>query len=511
MRDTIFITVDDDYLEHLPKDSFSPIEQDVVFNFLPNSKNIELSLSNMHFKGTVRFFANVENFIEPTPDNNIFLNNITFDKEIIIQNLNLNVISIDKLKYEKLIIRDCRLQNFYGHSFNSEEINSNITFDTVTFFNKIIFNTAILENVNFSNSVFKKGVNFKKSTLTDCNFHRTEFHEKADFRHSILENNTFAYTEFREQGAFYGATFVDNPKFNNLILGDKAHLYFENLNPNNTDLSIEKFSLINTVINGRIDFSENIIACIDFKDSTIIGTLTRTNFHPKCANWQTATLLKNEEIKCNNIIQALTYKAEEKELYEDELWTSISSKSCLKKLLLFIVIIIPILLLSPLLIPLYIIKCIVSKKVISKEKDSNENKTTDTSTMQLVFEYLSLWIGKVSNNHGQSWGQGMIFTLIVWVVCFGMFYLPFPFQEFNGVCYLTILWKTITTKEFYQGLIDYLNPTKYDCLKSYFDGSYSIWLRIPKFFGVFWYLLGKALVPYGIYEVVKAFRKYDRI
>jgi len=183
---------------------------------------------------------------------------------------------------------------------------------------------SVFETVSFENSVFKDKAYFKGATLTECNFTRTEFHQKADFRYATLENNTFDFTEFQKQGAFYGATFNDEPIFHNLILKDTSHLYFENLNPQNTELSIENFSLTNTVINGRVDFSEDTIKCIDLKGSSIIGSLTRINFHPKCANYQTATLLKNEELKQNNLIKALKYKAIEKDLYMTESFDKIS-------------------------------------------------------------------------------------------------------------------------------------------------------------------------------------------
>lgn len=145
---------------------------------------------------------------------------------------------------------------------------------------------------------------------TQNKFNNCIFQDRLDFYDREVSDS-----EFNTQGAFYGVTFVNNPIFDNLILRDKAHLYFENLNPDDADLSIKKFSLTNTVINGRVDFSENIIKCLDLKDSVVLGTLTRRNFNPDCANRETATILKNEEIKQNNSIGALKYKAVEKDLY----------------------------------------------------------------------------------------------------------------------------------------------------------------------------------------------------
>ncbi|MDK2817935.1 MAG: pentapeptide repeat-containing protein [Spirochaetota bacterium] len=537
------------------------INKKVEFRFsisMQGTKSPEVSLSNIHFKETVDFLANVESFETENRKKNIFLNNIKCDKNITIQNLNLNVIHIDDTQINQLIVKRSYLNNFYCKS--TKDIKNikikNITFDSVTFHKEVFFYGIELNTINFTNSTFKNKADFKNSTLTNCNFSFTRFMGKADFKRVKFHGeNKFNYTQFNERGAFYGAYFDSNPTFHNLILGKDSHIYFGEINKCIKDsndqvidkyiknlekdlkisiefneqkeefikqkeefikqkeefikqeeefdeqykdlikkhkdsikqeedlitryrsfkrqredfikqiviekIVIEKISLTNTIINGRLDFSNDNITTLDMKGCVIAGTLSRVLFAPKCANWETATLLKNEELKQNNIIRALEYKAEEKDLYENELWIQLNKKSSIK----------------------------------------------------LITEWLSLWIGKVSNNHGQNWGQGVFFTAIVWFVCFSMFYISFPYYDINNHFFTGVYWKSIgglfTSGQFFSNMVEYFNPTNYKLLTTYITSSNPEWW--VKIFGAFWFLLGKALVPYGIFEVVQAFRKYNKI
>ena len=345
-------------------------------------------------------------------------------------------------------------------------------FLSCTFKKTVIFTECELDKVSFHNSVFKKDENdieknetvFESATLTDCDFSQTEFHQKANFKYVKFKgNNIFEYTEFQKQGAFYGAEFK-NPTFNNLILGNEAHLYFEGLNgyhdketkeTKKNRTQIDLFSFTNTVINGRLDFSEDTIKKLDLQGSSIIGTITRRDFRPKCANWETATLLKHEELKIDNLIRALEYKAIEKDLY-------------------------------------------------------NEHLKTQKNTWRNKLEQLSLFMSWLSNDHGQSWGRGICVTLFVWILSFSLFY--FSPLLMGNLSYTDIFKSDLNFNSYVSLMIKYLSPTDYQMLADYIQNTPNKLLEwIVKVFGILIYLLGKALVPYGAFEVVQAFRKYNKI
>ena len=466
---------------------------------------VTLDMDGIHFNGDVLINTHF------APIKYIEISNVIATKCFEIYGNIPEVICTESKFTEFHITGDSQKVNINTCEFNGEfVVHQNLLKDSklinCTFKDKLSVGNgycSVFETVSFENSVFDGKAHFKGATLTDCNFSQTEFHQKIDFRHATLKNNTFHWTEFYNQGAFHGVTFQNNPNFHNLILKDTSHLYFENLNPQNTDLSIEKFSLTNTVINGRVDFSENIISCLDLKDSIILGTLTRRNFNPDCANWETATLLKNEELKQNNLIRALKYKAIEKDLYMKWLkYTTVYFKWCRK---------------CGHIVDLKSknkIKKLYDKLYKIQQKYQIPEDTIiideDISLCKLRSDRLSLRLSWAFNDHGQSWLRGIFVTLGVWFVCFGMFYLPSLLIAFHDKNYLMLLWDTLNSNVFFENLLDYLNPTNYESLKKYFI-SKTLCMRISETIGMIWFLLGKALVPYGIFEVVQAFRKYNKI
>ena len=439
---------------------------------------------------------------------------------------------------------------------------------------------------DFLKSEFHNEANFQKVKLTRCIFTKVKFQEEADFKEAnFYGKNIFLFTLFSDRGAFWGAYFEQNPVFYNLILGKDSHLYFGNLNridieknksykefrthveermkklkieipniENETEerykeriqkedekIKIKTFSFTNTIINGRLDFNDDNIMTLDINGSIVVGTLSRILFTPKCANWETATLLKHEELKIDNLIRALEYKAVEKDLYENELWRQLNNKHWVKKIICIIICFIPSVLLLPIILPLSIIKLFITygvKKTLYiivscilhvlalpitlplsiieiVNYNTKEIPLTKKSGIKLITEWLSLWVGKVSNNHGQSWVQGILFTTIVWFVCFGMFFINLP--EDNAQIPISVLdwvlkeYENLTSvQSFFSLMIEYFNPTNYEILIKFFDTQPPI-DRYIELWGSFWYLLGKALIPYGAFEVVQAFRKYNKI
>ncbi|MGL4986937.1 MAG: pentapeptide repeat-containing protein, partial [Treponemataceae bacterium] len=314
-----------------------------------------------------------------------------------------------------------------------------------------------LANIKFDNTEFMDEANFSGEIFTNCRFYKSIFNSKAYFNNVKFKKHTsFSYTEFNT-ASFFKAQFSDNPTFENIILKPESHLYFGYVNSSDKETerknknlkAIEIIMIKNTIINGRLDFNNDNIEVLDLQGTVIAGSLSRVGFNAKCANYQTATILKNEELKINNLIKALEYKAEEKDLYNKHLKWSVNT----------------------------------------------------------FFDKTALWLSKVVNNHGQNWIRGVCFTLCVWILPFVLFYLPSPFTIQRSwlvkVCY------AVQSGELFSKMFEFINPTNYEILSDYLQD-----LDVPvviKIFGTLCYIFGKIFVPYGVYETIVAFKKYNKI
>ena len=472
--------------------SFLSLSQSTFTNLIIGNSN-KIVRSDFYRIKALSFFINSTKFqgvfqcLGSTLDN-VKINECTFEDECLFY----------KPIYEN---SECKLTGVNKDSFTNN-----------TFKKKVIFTGCELDTVHFTKTKFEGEADFKDSTLTNCDFSFTRFMGEADFKRVKFHGkNIFEYTQFNDRGAFKGAYFDNDPEFNKLILGSTSQMYFSQLNKNldtNENLKpINRFTITDTIINGRMDLDDNNINILDMKGCVIAGTLSRVQFNNiTCANWETATLLKNEELKQNNLIRALEYKAEEKELYENELWRKIKHHlqpkrwKCLWKMLQGIY--------ALFLSPLFII-FLCDKKELNKRNLSYTPLENEEPIGKSMFDLISLWLSKIANNHGQSWRRGIVFTTTVWFVCFGMFYIPFPFLYDSVGSYIdTICW-LFTSGQFFSNMVEYFNPTNYELLTAYFTDR-NVCVGV-KFFGTIWYLLGKALIPYGAFEVVQAFRKYNKI
>ena len=483
-------------------------------------------------------------------DNLIFSHSINFIKAILRKTGKfINTRFKQKVNFKESELTNC---NFTNSIFKKDEKDGESY--------KVNFENSTIIGCNFEKSEFHNEADFKEAELTNCRFVFTRFIGEADFKRAKFydKKNKFEYTQFNDRGAFWGCYFEKPITFKNIILSKDSHVYFGEVNkyikaPNDKEyfkypktyqvtdeyiknlektlkISIDikdkesykdfkervvkkivpqKITIKNTIINGRLDFNNDNINILDMKGSVVAGTLSRILFRPQCANWETATLLKHEELKIDNLIRALEYKAEEKDLYENELLEQIFQKGLLFEILLGLFGSIFCTLLLPIILPLSIIKCIVTPK----NYNTNKIPSTNKSSIKLITEWLSLWIGKVSNNHGQSWVQGIIFTTTVWFICFRIFFIWLPKDNLQTpismLDWLLKEYENLTSvKSFFSHMIEYFNPTNYELLIKFFDSSVN---GVVKFIGAFWYLLGKALIPYGAFEVVQAFRKYNKI
>ena len=82
----------------------------------------------------------------------------------------------------------------------------------------------------------------------------------------------------------------------------------------------------------------------------------------------------------------------------------------------------------------------------------------------------------------------------------------FYILSFGVVFYANSKLDSFDLKEYFSGLITYFIPTNYKTLiDDYSKFDINVWLKIC---GIITYILGKVLIIFGGYEIIKAFRKY---
>jgi hypothetical protein len=122
-------------------------------------------------------------------------------------------------------------------------------------------------------------------------------------------------------------------------------------------------------------------------------------------------------------------------------------------------------------------------------KKSNGNKK----------ERFVLWINEISNEHGLNWLRSVWFTLISWVISYCLFSafrcnLSGTFVLFEKSYWkeaISFLWLPQGISELTEGL----NRNQH-------------WIN--SLFMVMFFLLGKILVAYGIFQTISAFRKHGK-
>lgn len=339
--------------------------------------------------------------------------------------------------------------------FSSTIFTKMLIFSNVLFQEGLYANDSVFELVKFFKSEFKKKVDFRNSTFKgDMSFHTTSSQNYTIFTLCDFKGNvSFDHADLPNHTIFNMSSFKRGIEFNNIKLIPNSYLEFRNTS------SDDCIQLKNTAITGRVDFDMSSLEAkaipfktINLKGSSVLGIMNSIQFSPEPANWETAVILKHEEIKRNNVIEALKYKAKEKKLY--------------------------------------------LKELCSKPKKSWQEK----------MEIVSLWMSKISNNHGQDWGQAVLVTIFCfWLAPFTLFYLP---TLKIGDIWCLQVWELLSSGQFAKDLLTYFVPLNYSLLECYMVNT-NIPL-ITKSIGTVFYMFGKILVPYGIFEIIQAFRKYNK-
>lgn len=306
--------------------------------------------------------------------------------------------------------------------FSASTFSVDADFSFSTFSGKANFSLSTFSGeANFSYSKFSGEANFSFSTFSgEANFSRSTFSGEANFSYFTFSGEVnFWRSTFSGKVNFDNIHFKENKekdrisiKFDNIKLEDNSYISFNNINYDDetkefTESKNSKIEIINTLIKGRVDFNNVGINEINFEGSNIMndGVINRINFEASPLNSDTACILKNEELKKNNTIKALKFKAIEKDLYLKEL-------------------------------------------IAKKEK-----------TLQTRAEILSIKLSKLSNNHGQDWFRAVLFTL-----GFGFLFFSLAYLFISDVNIYNI--KCLFTSFFMKDYFNYLIPTNFELIKN---------------------------------------------
>ena len=321
--------------------------------------------------------------------------------------------------------------DFFDSFFSGKAIFFNTTFSGKAYFTASTFS----KEASFSNTIFSEGAYFARSIFSgtgyffdsifngETYFNYSTFSGKAYFSESTFSGEAyFSESIFNGEITFNNIKFEENEnkdeisiKFNNIKLENNSYIIFNNINYDDKKKEFienenSKIEIINTVINGRLDFNNVFLSKLNLEGSNIVGIFNRINLKAYPSNSDTACILKNEELKKNNTIKALEFKAIEKDLY-------------------------------------------------TKELRNKKDKTPENWA-----EIVSLKISKLSNNHGQNWFRAVGFTL-----GFGFLFFSLSYLFISNVNIYNI--KYMFTGRFMKNYFNYLIPTNFELIKNVYENT----------------------------------------
>ena len=210
-------------------------------------------------------------------------------------------------------------------------------------------------NIEFNKGISAYAVNFKKNIVfKNCKFETISFH-RCNF--DILNVSLGQIPKVAEIANCTASEIC----FTQIRTSPDTYLRIVDSDP------IELLSIDTSILQGWGEIKNSKIIRLSLKYLTLNSNLIINNTYFKCKNWQTACILKNEELKRNNFVESLKFQAEEKKLLEIEL---------------------------------------------------NDNKTLSN-----LSDRFSLLLGKIVNDHGQNWVLALGWTILIWIVTFAIFSL----------------------------------------------------------------------------------------
>ena len=433
--------------------------------------------------------------------------------------------------------------------FQKVKFVGNFDFSVSTFNDNVYFHGAIFDTVqiHFNHSIFQKkfqAQNLEFSTHENSptpyiDFSNSKFHKEVDLSHTNFDRKcSFVNSKIYDNIIFQKSHFTVSVNFFNAEINGSI-LFSPSPTDDNLKVipnTINKISFNRSKISGRIDFEnceiESLEACfasiqkgalfriykskikrldftsvyndgaimlednqddieeITFKSALNTGLIEVENTNAKTIlDRKTARLLKDSAFKSGNNIDGLNYKAKEMALYRNELTDGNYFREILRLIFLTIVAVLII------YITRHFYSVIISYLILSALTCTSLSKWFVNRSIFKSYpigELLLLNLNTISNKNGLSWFRGLTFTLVAWILFYGLFIMSR--DGIGDVFFLSIE----TNRE---GFINYLwLPSG---LKDLFnDSKTTSWLSSSIF------ILGKIAIAYGIYQTITAFRKY---
>lgn len=324
---------------------------------------------------------------------------------------------------------------FIDCTFNNKEIKIGNTSKNVTFTGKKKFTEKLI----LRNSDLKGKIRFRYCKFNEVDFRNTKFNDLADFWNCIFQQKTIFYkTDFYGNVVFSSATFKENVLFTYSLI-DKVIIFRGTTFNKGFDISTAIVSGIISYFDVKLNYYKTVPNKDDYEDNISYNAKIPTK-----NKRETFRILKNNYEKLSNTSESLEMKELEMKTLLDELKHNI----------------------------------LVERK------------------LKYIPNFCLLKLNGCSNNYGNSYIRGGLFTLLTGII---FFYLS-SINTNKFILDSCFNWDAFIegSKYFWQFLLpthrfDYFGATanfKYESLFYFFD------------------FLGRIVVGYGIYQTIQAFRKF---
>lgn len=381
--------------------------------------------------------------------------------------------------------------NFYD--FTHSEFKGKVLIHTVGLKNQ----NLSISQIRFDESYFHKGLlicgmQIGNILMRNCHFDDTvnisrnyyDSTSKLDFSYSTINSLFFVDSDFGDMKGL-PIKLSTEISFSKSLITKDAVIFLRNIN---NDKSIKRAGTINfeyANILGTVTVQDSKLDSIKLDKSTLIGDINIENVETDYDSRESIAKIKNEYYQRNDIVNLLFYKAKEMKYYSEHLdfkykfitnvfrwftknWFYNTIGICFLPFLL---------LLS--LLPI--------------------------KSLEKVREYTLLYLNRISNSFGMSWGQGVLFTCVTALLFFILINIlgitSLPDQTSSPL----FVWGWSGWNSFGDVWQNYLRMFYLTKSEDVFNTDIKL-----NAYGETLFFVSKIFVSYGIYQTISAFRKYGK-
>lgn len=416
------------------------LERKIIKTYDEAIQHINLTINELNFENNHTINLNKCDFsqfdVVDYPDSHFCFNSL-FHKMGIFEHKNKEI----TIPY----ILNCSESIFPSVEFDSIQLMKNINFSYSIFNEEVqirgcVFNT----HIQSIGAIYRKGLTFQGNKLLsdaiDFNMRNCSIKGRFSFINNQFNNLILDLKRVNLidcEVKFYGC--FNEIKLNEAITNISTIIIIEYA-------EIHKLSISLSTIKGKLYILSKYILNFDANNAIVEGSLfvSDRSIIKSVSDRYTARLLKHESIKMNDVITSNHFKMLEMQKYQIEL----------------------------------------------------KNTKRERNRCEYYNEISILKLNSLSNQHGQYWWQGVLFTFAVASIFYFLFALKTKQVDFyldfscNSFRQLGLYWKEV---------LRYLWLPDISGIKEIESG----------FCSTFIYMLGKIFIAYGIYQTISAFRKYS--